>query len=254
MSRIKISVITASLNAVHHIERSIESVAAQTYPDIEHVIIDGGSTDGTLEIVDRYRDRIGYFVSEPDTGVYNAMNKGIRAATGDILYFLNADDRFCDHRVVEDVVSVFNEMPHVEIVYGNLIWDISGRMVRKTQPAVVTREYLARTTILHQTVFARRDVFEAIGGFSEKHRIISDYEWMVKALLTDGRSYLYYDRDIAVMGTGGLSWTTDWERERLEVMRNYFGLYEILRYRILPMKKTSAKKTIVKVVKLMRGA
>ena len=106
MSHLTVSIITASLNAEAHIEGAIKSVAAQPYPHVEHVIIDGGSTDGTLEVVDRYRDRIGYFVSEPDGGIYNAMNKGIEAAGGDILYFLNADDSFCDDQVVEDVVSV----------------------------------------------------------------------------------------------------------------------------------------------------
>jgi len=230
-----VSIITASLNAAAHIQTAIESVAGQTYPHIQHVIIDGGSTDGTLEIIQRNRDRIGYFVSEPDHGIYSAMNKGIRAASGDILYFLNADDRFCDDHVVEDVVSVFQSDQSLEVIYGNLVWDKPGRMDRVKQPSTVAKASLAAATVLHQTVFARRHVFEATDGFSEEYKVVSDYDWMMKVFIRDGRRYRYYDRDIAVMGTQGLSWTsTEWETERIHAMRAYFTTWEILRYRVWP--------------------
>jgi glycosyltransferase involved in cell wall biosynthesis len=245
MSGIKLSVITASLNAAPHIERSIQSVAAQTYPDIEHVIIDGGSTDGTLEIVDRYRDRIGYFVSEPDRGIYNAMNKGIEAASGDVLFFLNADDQFCDEHVVEDIMSAFSADLDLEVIYGNLVWDVSGNLVRKTQPSTITRASLAAATILHQTVFARRHVFDATNGFSEEYKVVSDYDWMMKVFVRDRRKYRHCDRDIAVMGTQGLSWTsTDWENERIQAMRAYFTTWEIQRYRVWPRRIHRALKAL----------
>ena len=232
----KVSIITVSLNAIAYIEDTIKNVQVQSYPHIEHVIIDGGSTDGTVDVINKYRDRIGYFISEPDNGIYSAMNKGINVATGDILFFLNADDRFCDDEVVEDVVSVFEQKPDLDIVYGNLIWDLSGKMAKRKQPAIITREFLARRTVLHQTVFARRDVFKATNGFSECYKVVSDYEWMVRVFLRDGRKYLYCDRDIAVMGTEGQSWTnSDWEKERIDVMKKHFGFHEIMKYRILPM-------------------
>ncbi len=235
MSHEWLSVITASLNAAPQIEWAIESVMSQTYPHIEHVIIDGDSTDGTLEIIGKYRERIGYFISEPDSGLYNAMNKGIKAATGDVLFFLNADDRFCDEKVVEDVMSVFHDAPELEVVFGNLVWDLPDRLWRKKQPGTITRASLAAATILHQTVFARKHLFQATDGFSEDYRLVSDYEWMMKVFIRDKREYQYYDRDIAVMGTQGLSWTsTDWESERIEAMRAYFTTYEILRYRVWP--------------------
>jgi len=245
MSENRISIITASLNAAAHIERAIQSVAAQTYPQIEHVIIDGGSTNGTLQIIEKHRDGIGYFVSEPDRGIYNAMNKGVKAATGDVLFFLNADDRLCDEHVVEDVMSVFDATPDLEVVYGNLVWDLSGRMIRKKQPGTITRASLAAATILHQTVFSRKHVFEATGGFSERYRVVSDYDWMMKVFIRDGHRYQYYDRDIAVMGTQGLSWTSkDWESERIEAMRSYFTTYEILRYRVWPRHIERARKAL----------
>jgi glycosyltransferase involved in cell wall biosynthesis len=245
MPGLQVSVITASLNAAAHIETAIGSVAAQTYPRTEHVLIDGGSTDATLEVIERNRNSIGYFVSEPDHGIYDAMNKGIKAASGDILYFLNADDRFCDDRVVEDVVSVFERAPSVEVVYGNLVWDRRDGMERETQPSIVTRASLARGTILHQTVFARRHVFEATNGFSEHYRVVSDYEWMLKVFIRDQRNYQYIDRDIAVMGTEGLSWTSaEWESERIDAMRPYFTWYEMLRYRILPHNMEPVARTL----------
>jgi glycosyltransferase involved in cell wall biosynthesis len=243
-----VSIITASLDAAAHIETAIGSVAAQTYPHIEHVVIDGGSTDGTLEVIERNRDKIGYFVSEPDRGIYNAMNKGIRAASGDILYFLNADDRFCDDRVVEDVVSVFEGDQSLEVVYGNLVWDKAGRMDREKQPSTVTRASLAAATILHQTVFARKHVFEATDGFSERYKVVSDYDWMMKVFVRDGRKYRYHDRDIAVMGTRGLSWTsTNWESERIQAMRAYFTTWEILRYRVWPRRIQRAREALSRI-------
>jgi glycosyltransferase involved in cell wall biosynthesis len=241
----QISVITASLNAAAHIETALRSVAAQTYPLIEHLVIDGGSTDGTLELIERHRDSIAYFVSEPDRGIYHAMNKGIRAASGDILYFLNADDRFYDDRVVEDVASVFERDQSLEVVYGNLVWDKPDGMEREIQPATITRASLAAATILHQTVFARRHVFEATNGFSEQYKVVSDYEWMLKVFVRDKRTYRHINRDIAVMGTQGLSWTaSDWENERVEAMEGYLTKYEILRYRVWPRKLQPVTRTL----------
>jgi len=245
MPRDRVSIITAALNAASHIERAIRSVAAQTYPLVEHVIIDGGSTDGTLQIIERCQDGIGYFISEPDRGIYDAMNKGIEAATGDVLFFLNADDRLCDDQVVEDAMSVFESAPDLEVVYGNLLWDLSGKLVRKTQPSTVTRASLAAATVLHQTVFARKGVFEATDGFSEQYRVVSDYDWMMKVFIRDARKYRYVDRDIAVMGTRGLSWTAkDWEDERIRAMRAYFTTWEILRYRVWPRRIQRARKAL----------
>jgi glycosyltransferase involved in cell wall biosynthesis len=237
----RVSIVTVCLNAAACIETAIKSVRAQTYPCIEHIIIDGGSTDGTLEILNRYRAGFAYLLSEPDRGIYHAMNKGINAATGDILFFLNADDCFVDDDTLTDVACVFSQHPTLEIVYGNLIWQVQGSRVRRKQPSMVTREYLAERTILHQTVFARPAVFVSTQGFSERYRVVSDYEWMLKVFLRDQRNYLYYDRDIAIMDTRGRSWTTNWEQERLRVMREYFGFYEILKHRVWPRQKNSWK-------------
>jgi glycosyltransferase involved in cell wall biosynthesis len=242
----RVSVITVSLNAAACIETALQSVQAQTYPHIDHVIVDGGSTDGTLEIINRHRQKLGQVISEADRGVYHAMNKGVRLATGDILFFLNTDDRFVDDQVVADVVSVFTQHPKVQVVYGNLIWESPEIRVRKEQQPVITRELLARRTVLHQTVFAKREVFALTGGFSEQYRIVGDYEWLVRVFLRDRHNYVYYNRDIAFMGTGGLSRTTKWEGERLQAMLQHFSLYEIVKYRIWPRQKAALEERLKK--------
>ncbi len=231
----KVSIITVSLNAVTSIEQAIKSVHLQTYPDIEYLIIDGGSTDSTLDIIKKYMDCISYFVSEHDGGVYNAMNKGIKAATGDILFFLNSDDYFADENVVENVANKFLEEPNVDIIYGNLIFDLGENKICRKQPAQVTKKSIGRATILHQSLFAKKEVFRLTGDFSEGYKIVSDYEWMLKVFLKHRCKYRYYDKDIAIVSTQGLSsTTTGWEAERIKVMKNYFNYYEILRYRVIP--------------------
>jgi hypothetical protein len=233
----KLSVVTVSLNAERFIERAVLSVRSQTYPHIEHVVIDGGSTDGTLGVIEKYRDGLAYFVSEPDGGLYDAMNKGVRASTGDVVFFLNADDYFSDGRVCADAMAVFNRDPAVEVVFGDQVFDLgSGKTAVKDQSAPQTRERLARTTIQHQTLFASRRLFDQVGLFTVGYRVVSDYEWILKVFVGRGCRHRHIARPITVMATGGLSWKHDFEGERTEVMRKFYSRGEILRHRVLPMK------------------
>ncbi|HEY9194869.1 MAG TPA: glycosyltransferase family 2 protein, partial [Mucilaginibacter sp.] len=115
----KVSLITVVYNAANTLARCIDSVISQNHPDIEYIIIDGGSTDGTLQVIDQYRDFVNVVVSEPDKGIYDAMNKGIRRATGDIVGTLNADDALADNDVIVAVARLF-ELQNTDVVYGNL--------------------------------------------------------------------------------------------------------------------------------------
>jgi glycosyltransferase involved in cell wall biosynthesis len=234
---LKISIITVCLKSVAHMEKAMKSVFAQTYPHIEYVIIDGGSTDGTVEIINSYRERINYFVSEPDKGLYDAMNKGIKAATGDVLFFLNSDDYFADTKVVEDVAKVFLDNSAVEIVFGNQIFDRGDITFIKRQDFEVTREQLAQTTIQHQTVFTKRHVFQLTNGFSQEYKIVSDFDWMVKVFVVHKCAYRYVDRNITVMATTGMSWMTHFEEERIQVMKLQYTCDEILNLRLIPLIK-----------------
>lgn len=231
----KISIITVLLNNASTLERTLKSIYSQIYHNIEHIVIDGGSTDGSLDIVMKYRNNMDYFISEPDSGIYNAMNKGIKAATGDILFFLNSDDYFTNSNIIEEVVNVFTRNTEIEIVFGNQVYDHGNKLsIKKQSFESAKREQLARTTIQHQTVFARKHVFDLTNGFSKNYKIVSDYEWILKVFLVNKCRYYYLDRNICAMSVGGTSWVKPFEKERIEVMKEYFSFYEIIRYRVIP--------------------
>ena len=231
---LKFSIITVTLNSASCIEKNITSVLSQSYPNTEHIIIDGGSSDGTVDIINNNRNDIAYFISEPDKGIYNAMNKGIKAATGDILFFLNSDDRFADNDVLADVADVFNKKPDTDIVFGNQIFKCMETKIFREQPPVVSRIDLAKKTIFHQSLFAKNKLFAITSGFSEENKVVSDYEWMIKVFLINKCSYLHIDRSISIVSAEGLSSVTDFESERIKVMKKYFSNYEVFRYRVIP--------------------
>ena len=235
-SALTFSVITVCLNAQETIEKSITSARNQIYPNIEYMVIDGGSKDDTVNIVNRNNRKISYFISEPDNGIYSAMNKGIQSSNGDILFFLNADDYFADPNVLTDVAAVFTENPATDLVYGNQIFKAGDRQSLKKQSFLISRKQLARMTIQHQTIFARKKLFDETNGFSEKYAIVSDYEWILKVFLELKCRYRYIDRDISVMSTSGMSWSYDFEKERILAMKPFFSFWEILKWRILPHK------------------
>ncbi|MEO8937737.1 MAG: glycosyltransferase family 2 protein [Burkholderiaceae bacterium] len=197
----KVSVITVCFNAADSIERTIESVRSQTYRGIEHVVVDGASTDGTMDIVRRHADGIATIVSEKDGGIFDAMNKGIGLSTGDIVYFLNADDSFIDDRVVEDVAAAFIEDGSRALVYGNVI-------LKGAAPGLINypafpfksrsiSEFL-HNSFCHQAVFVRRALFAKLGLFECQYRYSADYEWIIRAFKADGgRDFHFIDRNIA---------------------------------------------------------
>lgn len=233
MSDVKISVVTVVLNAVASIDRCIASVLNQTCGNIEYVVIDGGSTDGTLSVLDKYRDRIDHLVSEPDRGLYDAMNKGIRAVTGDYIYFLNSDDFFCDEKVVADIATAIRQDPTIDLVYGDVLMGSGEQLVRKPQVPVLTRESLCRRGFCHQALFARRELLERTGGFSEEYRIVADGDWLARALAA-GATSLHLERDIAVFALDGLSGSCNWREEKRRSLRANFTGWELFRWRKLP--------------------
>lgn len=220
------------LNAAHCIDRCVASVLSQTYDNIEYLVIDGGSTDGTQDKLSRYRDRTDYLVSEPDRGIYHAMNKGIRASTGEYLYFLNGDDCFCDERVVADVAKAIGKNPALDLVYGDVLCR-GEQLVRKPQVPVLSRKSLCRHGFYHQALFARRGMLERTGGFSEEYRIVSDGDWLARTLAT-GATSLHLDRDIAIYALDGLSGSSDWREEKRRSRWANFTSWEVFWWRKLP--------------------
>lgn len=209
MSQIKISVITVCFNAAETIERTIRSVRSQTYRNVEYIIVDGASTDGTMSIVSEHADMISKLVSEKDDGIFDAMNKGVSLATGDIVYFLNGDDCFVDERVLGDVARTFEQDTSRTLVYGNVILKGGPEgVICYPARAFKTRsisEFL-HNSFCHQAVFVRRTLFSRIGPFDCSYRYSADYEWIIRVFKTDaGAGFFFLDRSIAYYSCLGRS-------------------------------------------------
>ena len=195
------SVITAVYNGAAHVEETIRAVRDQTYAPVEHIVIDGGSTDGTVDILARYNDTLAYWVSEPDNGIYDAMNKGIELVTDPESYilFANADDHLYSPQALERVVSASSGE---DLVYGRMLLtdgDISGIAGRR-----VSFDDLARQTLCHPATFIRRRVFDSVGKFDVSYRIAADYDHMVRCFAA-GVSTRFVDVIVSTMRMGGVS-------------------------------------------------
>jgi len=227
----KISIITVCRNAEKSIEHTVKSVATQTYQDIEYIVIDGASTDETRDIVSRYGDRVTKLISEPDNGVYEAMNKGIKLASGQFIYFLNADDYLADETLVQDVVSFLLTHPDCDFLYGDLLFQIDKpngcftQLITFPNPEGIP-EYLICDCLLHQASFAKADLFTKLGHFNEAYRIGSDYEWFLKLIGDNTIKLCYYPRTIAAYNAGGMS--SDMEKTLPEMfeIQNHAPVYQ----------------------------
>ena len=181
----KISIITVCLNAEEFIEQCIQSVLAQGFDDVEYVIIDGGSTDGTVAIIKKYQDKISYWHSQPDRGLAHAFNLGVEHSSGQWLLFLNSDDYFYSSDVLQDMAVHLDNYATADVVFGQVVVmtreqaarKIGGPYGRDFQWA----EFCRKDTIPHQAAFSSRVFFERIGPFSEKYRIAVDYEHFLRA-------------------------------------------------------------------------
>lgn len=204
----KISVITAVFNRAGTIGQAIDSVAAQTYPDIEHLIIDGASRDGTLELVERHRTSSMRLISEPDGGIYDALNKGISLASGEIIGVMHSDDFFATNFVLEKVAAVFDD-EQVEAVYGDLDYVAAAdpeRIIRRWRSDSYSRAKLGRGWMPpHPTLFMRSRVFARLGVYDTRYRIAADYEAMLRYFGRGGVEPAYIPEVLVKMRVGGES-------------------------------------------------
>jgi len=192
MSNPKISVVTVAFNAADCIEKTILSVISQDYDNFQYVIIDGGSTDGTQEIVKRFSARIDHFVSETDGGIYYGMNKGIDAATGDYVLFLNSGDTFFDKGVLSDVVSSLSANADADILYGNVERCFEyGNFIVKPKETYINH----KMSISHQASFVRRTLLKG-HKFDVRYRYAADFE-QLSSFYLNGCRFTYLDRTIA---------------------------------------------------------
>ncbi|MGH8556016.1 MAG: glycosyltransferase family 2 protein [Methylococcales bacterium] len=204
----KISIITAVLNGRATLADTLESALAQDYPDIELIVIDGASTDVTLEIIQRYAGRIAHAVSEADCGIYDALNKGIRLASGEAVGFLHSDDCYADDRVLSRIAAALAD-PGMESCYGDLLYvhkDNPDRVIRHWRAGPYDRGSLVRGWMPpHPTFYARRTVYERLGAFDLNYRIAADYDCLLRFLAVGGISCAYIPEVLVRMRLGGAS-------------------------------------------------
>ena len=179
---LKISIITVCYNAESCIEKAIQSVIGQTYKNFEYIVIDGQSTDQTLAIVNKYKGNISKIISEKDSGVFDAMNKGVNHSTGDIIYFLNSDDYFYESNILEIIGQEFLKSPSTDLLNGRVVVDTGIKNYDKsafTAPCK-TKKDLVIHGLCHQRVFAKRRLFEKYGLFNTKYKICADLDWLMR--------------------------------------------------------------------------
>ncbi len=203
----KVSIITVVYNNDKTIRQAIQSVLSQTYGDIEYIIIDGQSSDNTINIINDYKDFLGYFVSEKDTGIYDAMNKGIFAANGDVIGILNSDDIFNDVHVVEIIMSQFIKSPTLDIVYGDLEY-VNKYNINKVVRNWKSKSYYNRffengNVPPHPTLFVKKSVYEKAGVFNLNFKLAADYEFMLRIFKKFNFKSKYINEVIVKMRLGG---------------------------------------------------
>ena len=207
-SNLKISIITVSFNSVITIRETIESIISQDYNNIEYIIIDAGSKDGTLEIIKAYQDHISYFVSESDNGIYHGMNKGIAAATGDVIGILNSDDFYPNSFVISNVARTF-EKQGCDAVYGDLVYvkffDID-KIIRYWQSGEYTVKKIKNGWMLpHPTFFVKKILYNKYGDYNTDLRNAADYEMILKLLYKYNVKVFYIPMILVNMRMGGAS-------------------------------------------------
>ena len=204
----KISIITTVFNAASTLPDCLESVRGQNSPKIEHILVDGASTDGTSNIIERYRSGLGKVISEPDNGIYDGMNKGIQLATGDIIGILNADDTYAGPDILSQVAKVFSEK-HVDSCYGDLVYvdaDDSSKVVRYWRAGDFDpSKFYWGWMPPHPTFFVRRSVYEKFGLFNLSLGSAADYEIMLRFLLRHKITTTYIPKVLVRMRAGGVS-------------------------------------------------
>lgn len=214
---LKISLITIVYNNRECIKDAIESVDNQTYSNIEHVVIDGGSSDGTQDVIEQYKSNLGYYISEKDSGLYNALNKGIKKCTGDVIGILHSDDLLYNNRTVERIAEQFGTKD-IDLLYAN------GQYVARKDIDIVKRVYRAKQfksrflyygwVPLHTTMYVKKEVFKTVGMYDESYAIASDYDFTLKLLKNPKIKKEFLDEWVVKMRLGGKSTTASLQKKK----------------------------------------
>lgn len=227
MKSCKISIITVVFNNVENIEKTINSVINQTYKNIEYIVIDGGSSDGTVDIIKKHTKNIDYWISEPDKGIYDAMNKGAKKATGDYLYFLNSGDYFCDKNILAKVSKDLDSK--LGLVNGSVIKLYEG-WEYNYNPCF---ENLKKGVALpHQGSFIKKSIFDELSGYREQYKSAGDFDFFCRFFKAN-YSYKLIEEYIAYMPSGGFSSNKRISQtEGYKLIREHFGFLNALSHYI----------------------
>ncbi|MBR4052503.1 MAG: glycosyltransferase [Alistipes sp.] len=213
----KLSIITINYNNRDGLRKTIESVVNQTWQDFEYIIIDGGSTDGSVEVIKEFADHIDYWISEPDKGIYDAMNKGIDQAKGEYCLFMNSADTIYETTTLE---NVHQQLDGTDIISGSLLFEHGYHMI---PPQKVTAKFFFTSTLPHQATFIWRNLFD-IQKYDRSYRIVSDWKFWIEMLIQNNKSYKTIPVVIALFDNSGISSTNEDLRiqEQQQVLKSIF--------------------------------
>lgn len=219
----KLSIITINRNNAEGLEKTMQSVAAQTFKEFEYIVVDGASTDESVEIIKKYEPRFAHlkWVSEPDTGIYNAMNKGIRMASGDYIQILNSADCLASGDVTEKMLSALEKTGNPSILYGNMIKcfpDGHKSLDKSSADQEITMLRMFTGTLNHDPTYIRRNLFQKYGYYDESLKIVSDWKWFLQAIVLGGEKPQYVDLDVTLFDMTGISENED-SRQRIKEER-----------------------------------
>jgi glycosyltransferase involved in cell wall biosynthesis len=248
----KVSIITVNYNNAEGLKKTIGSVALQSYKNIQYIVIDGGSSDESLEVI-KSSENISYWVSEKDEGVFFAQNKGLKAADGDYVLVLNSGDELAGPDVLKKIFSVKQTE---DILYGNMIVaDASGNKKTENMPSRITFEHMVKDTLWHPVSFVKLSFLKKAGFYDTNFKIVADYEWFLRAIFSFKASLKYMDIPVSVFYLGGMSSdpknTIALHEERKKAQDKVFGIQKMKEYR--RREESRSKNIFYRILKKITG-
>lgn len=219
----RLSIITINYNNAAGLQKTMQSVINQAFSDFEYIVIDGDSTDGSKDIIFKNKVKLTHGISEKDSGIYNAMNKGIKLAKGEYVLFLNSGDYLENSETIHSIIDLLTVY---DIIYGNMIIDRNGQFESVKSPSELSFEEMIRGTLWHPVSFIKRELFLKYGLYNESYKIISDYDFFLKTIFIERVSIKHIDTIISVFNTDGIGSSESnkdlHNNEKREVQEKYF--------------------------------
>jgi glycosyltransferase involved in cell wall biosynthesis len=224
---LKVTIVTVCYNSENTIEKTIKSVLEQTYHDIEYIVIDGNSSDKTVEVISQYASRISVFKSEPDKGIYDAMNKGIGFASGDIIGVLNSDDFYISNNIISEIVDRFLDKPESQLLIGNVDFVSADKaevpVRRYSSVAFKPWQLMFGFMPAHPATFITKPLYKLVGKYKDDYKIGADFDLFVRIFLTHNIPFDVFDKTVVRMTIGGVS-TSGWKSYHIstnEMLRSF---------------------------------